>query len=157
MKAIVEPIIDATVRQLCCRPYPNHPKGCPNYGKRATCPPTAPLLADVLDLNRPIWAVWVEFDLAAHREKMRAAHPTWTRRQLDCCLYWQAGVNNQLRRKTTELFPDLVTGFDPKEVVSCPEACGVNVTETMASIGIALEWPPVNIIRKVALVGYYTF
>jgi hypothetical protein len=37
--------------------------------------------------------------------------------------------------------------------VTCPEACGVDVTATMASIGVALEWPPVSTAYQVALVG----
>ncbi len=29
-------------------------------------------------------------------------------------------------------------------VVECPEACGVNVHETMLRVGVELEWPPVE-------------
>jgi hypothetical protein len=35
---------DGEAGKLCRLPYPNHPKGCPNYGKRALCPPKAPAL-----------------------------------------------------------------------------------------------------------------
>jgi hypothetical protein len=34
-----------------------------------------------------------------------------------------------------------------------PEAMGVNVTETMKNAGVVLEWPPENIVIKVAFIG----
>ena len=39
------------------------------------------------------------------------------------------------------------------KMVTCPEAAGVNVTATMASIDIDLEWPPVTVAYQVALAG----
>jgi hypothetical protein len=42
----------------------------------------------------------------------------------------------------------------PVQTVSyCPEAMGVNVTATMKNLGVELEWPPKNIVRKVAIIG----
>ncbi|HUS88307.1 MAG TPA: hypothetical protein VMW91_02880 [Desulfosporosinus sp.] len=35
----------------------------------------------------------------------------------------------------------------------CPEAMGVNVTATMKNLGIELEWPPQNVVHKVAIIG----
>ena len=35
----------------------------------------------------------------------------------------------------------------------CPEAMGVNVTATMKNIGVTLEWPPQEVVRKVAIIG----
>jgi hypothetical protein len=34
---------------------------------------------------------------------------------------------------------------------ACPEAGGVNVTDTLRLVGIELEWPPQKIVRQVAI------
>lgn len=151
----VKPVIDLDVRNLCYRPYYNHPKGCPNYGKRATCPPQAPILSDVFDLDKPILAVWVVFNLALHRAKMLEKHPKWTRRQTDCCLYWQGGVNKHLRREVQYNLTRSPLFENATRLISTftPEAMGVNVTKTMADADIEFEWPPENKIIKVAFVA----
>lgn len=148
-------MIDKTVRTLCFRPYCNHPKGCPNYGKRPTCPPAAPLLTDFFNMNKPILAVWASFNLALHRQRMKEKHPAWTRRQLDCCLYWQGKVNKRLKRAVEYNLTRFPLFDHAKKLIAtyCPEAMGVNVTETMKNVGINLEWPPEKIVIKVAFVG----
>jgi len=85
----VQPVIDFCVRGLCTKPYPNHPKGCPNFGKKDDCPPQEKLITEVFNMHKQFWFLWAEFDFAAHRAKMRAAHPEWSDRQVDCCLYWR--------------------------------------------------------------------
>lgn len=145
-------VIDHSVRNLCFRPYPNHPHGCPNFGKRPSCPPRSPVIEDVLDMTRLIYLVWVSFDFAAHRKKMKAKHPNWSQRQIDCCLYWQGGVRKQLREEIAQalsIFED-TTRY---RVCGCPEALGVNVTATMKNVNIELEWPPETIVYKVAIIG----
>ena len=146
----VDPVLDYSVRGLCTRRYPNHPRGCPNFGKRPTCPPQAPLLENVFDLSQPVYAVWNVFDLASHVDRMREKHPDWTWRQLVNCLYWQGGARKVLRRRVEDFMGGLRAGHCP---LYCPEACGVNVTETMKSIGEILEWPPKTKTYQVALVG----
>lgn len=160
--AQVKPVIQPEVRQLCVKPYPGHPRGCPNHGKRATCPPQARMLYDLLDPAGPIWAVWNRFDLAAHVERMRAKHPDWSWRQLTCCLYWQRGARKQLVREALQLMNTemldicaALSGAGRPQFVACPEAMGVNVTATMEQIGITLEWPPKTVTYQVGLVGYY--
>lgn len=145
----VVPRLDLHVRTICQRRYPGHPKGCPNWGKRHTCPPQAPLLGDLLDLDRPVYCLHNCFDLASHVARMRKRHPDWSERRLRCCLYWQGTARKQLRVKVDaflEKHPGHLTVF-------VPEACGVDVTATMRSIGIELEWPPVSTVYQVALVG----
>jgi len=152
----VKVVLDPDMRKLCVRPYYNHPKGCPNCGKRPGCPPEAPLLPDVLDLSKPVWAVWASFDLAGHRERMRDKHPKWSKRQLDCCLYWQGALLKELRHEVTNFctmqMPYKIS--EKLEALYCPEAMGVNVTATMEGAGVTLEWPPLNTVRKIALVGH---
>jgi len=144
----VVPVLEPSIRGLCVRPYPGHKKGCPNFGKREYCPPQAPLLPLVFDLHRPVIAVWNRFDLAAHVGRLQVKHPEWSWRQLVCCLYWQGTARRALEGEIKVALPQGNIG-----VLRCPEACGVNVTATMASIGVVLEWPPKTVTYQVALVG----
>ncbi len=150
MSAIrVEPVHNIHVRGLCKKPYPNHPKGCPNYHKKLGCPPQALLLYDVIDPAEPVWAVFNIFDFGAHVVKMKERHPGWSDRQAACCLYWQGTARKQLRLKIEAFLadkPGLVA-------ITCPEACGVDVTATMEKIGEQLEWPPEMKTYQVALIG----
>ena len=148
---IVEPVIDYTVRSLCIRPYPNHPKGCPNYQKRTSCPPHCNIIKDVLKLNHIIVVVWNVFDFASHCQRMREKHPHWSERQVECCLYWQQGARKQLENEI-DTFLNTKIFLHPR-IIRTPEARGVNVTETMKSIGEILEWPPKTKTYQVALVG----
>ena len=146
---VVRPVLNAKVRGLCRKPYPGHPRGCPNWNSRATCPPGAPLLSRLLDLSQPVYCAYNAFDLAAHVARMKVRHPEWSKRQLHCCLYWQGTARKQLRIRVDQFLerqPELI-------VLYCPEACGVDVTATMESLGISLEWPPARTTYQVALIG----
>ena len=147
-----EIVIDYSVRELCFRPYPNHPKGCPNYGKRPTCPPRCPKLENIYDTSQGFWIVWIEYDFATHRRNMRRKHPEWSQRQIDCCLYWQGTANKMLREAVADA-EYYLEGRGGWETTFCPEAMGVNVTATMKNLGIKLEWPPEKIVYKVAIIG----
>lgn len=148
----VTPVIDYTVRGLCARPYPLHPKGCPNVGKSERCPPIAPFFDRVFDISSPVYAVVTEFDLAAHVTRMQMKHPTWSDRQLRCVLYWQAGARKRLTNAVIAALKRY-PGWYKYQATLCPEGMGVNVTETLAGVGIILEWPPEHIARQVALLG----
>lgn len=140
--------IDHKMRALCLHPYPGHPKGCPNFGKRDTCPPKIPLFEKVYDLEKPVYAIVNEFDMKGHVARMTVKHPQWSSKQLSCPLYWQPSARKKLKEKIKET--QIPKGY---EIVNLPEGMGVNVTETLASAGIMLEWPPVNIVRQVVLVA----
>ena len=145
----VEPVYNAIVRGLCPRPYPLHPHGCPNFGKKEGCPPKAPRLPEVFDLTRPCYAILNAFNLGAHVAKMREKHPEWSPRQLECCLYWQPTARKQLEREISAFVVD-----HPGMVITrCPEAMGLNVTATLARLGVNLEWPPVEQATQVAFAG----
>jgi predicted metal-binding protein len=145
----VTPVIDRRVRALCKKPYYNHPKGCPNFGVKEGCPPHVKFYDQEFDLTKPVFVIYNVFDFAAHVEKMRKAHPNWTQRQLECSRYWQVSARKALRLKISAFLKE-----HPEYVANtCPEAMGVNVTDTMKSIGIELEWPPVNKTYQVALAG----
>ena len=127
---IVTPSVDPSVRRLCTKPYPLHAKGCPNFDKRPNCPPLAQLITQILDMNKPVWAIFNRYNLAAHVERMRLKHPNFSDAQLLCCLYLQSQARKQLREEIKR-FQKENPGLD---VVSCPEACGMNITATMNSM-----------------------
>lgn len=155
----VEPVYKPAVRSLCCKRYEGHPCGCPNFGMRDTCPPDAPLLVDYFDQTHPFWALWVDFDLAQWVQTKQIEHPEWTYKQCANLRYWQPKARKFLRghaqawmRNYVVRWKDLCCkqGF---EFTECPEAMGVDVTTTMKRIGVHLEWPPKNIVRKIYLLG----
>jgi len=137
----------------CRLRYPGHPKGCPNFGQRDTCPPQAPPIGQVIDLAQPVWLVWNTFDLGGYAERMRQRHPDWSERQLRCCLYWQGTARKELRKRL-DAFMSERFGFGAFDMaaVQVPEAHGVDLTLMMARIGIYL-WPLGDTACQVALVG----
>ncbi len=146
---IAQPRINYKAREWCKLPYPDHPRGCPNYGHKPVCPPIIPLLEQVYDLSKPSYLVVVEFDLAAHAHKMLSIHPSWSERQAKCVLYWQGSVAKQLRLETEhylKIIPNLVA-------TSCPEAMGLNVIATAQLAGVPIRPRPVDKVFKIALLG----
>lgn len=140
--------IDHKFRELCKNPYYNHPRGCPNYGKRKTCPPQQKLFFDVFDSD--FYLIFTKFDLKNHIDKMRKKHPNWTEKQLYCCLYWQGTARKNLKEEIKRF-----KKLSPRHyATTCPEAMGVNVTQLMLdNTGINLEWPPKNRAYQIAIAG----
>jgi hypothetical protein len=137
---------------LCRRPYPGHPKGCPNFGKRPTCPPQAERWTLETIARYDWYAIWVVFEFGEHVERMRVAHPDWSQRQCECCLYWQGTARRRLREFVVEFLGEAAIPGVADEVYYVPEAHGCDVTATMATLGVALEWPPQVVTRHVAIV-----
>jgi predicted metal-binding protein len=144
----VNPVIDIKVRHLCKKPYINHSQGCPNYGRKDGCPPSCPVWTDIFNIGLATHVIYTCFNLKEHREKMLKLHPSWTKRQANCCLYWQPKARKPLQNYIKK---SLLPGY---EITMCPEAMGTNVTETMRQIGIELEWPPENLVYQVAMGGW---
>ena len=133
---------------LCRLKYPNHSNGCPNYGKKVGCPPTASHLYTLIDSSL-VFVIWNVFPFGQHVQRMRSKHPDWSERQVRCCLYWQGKARKQLRMEVD----NFLSVHRNMYIVQCPEACGVNVTATMANINKFLEWPPEEIAYQVVLAG----
>ena len=142
-------VIDYGVRDLCKRPYPNHKKGCPNYGNRDSCPPARARIEDSINLDIVTYVIWTTFNFRGHVNRMREKHPEWSQRRLECCLYWQQRAKKVLRQEIIR-FKLLHKNY---ECIHIPEACGVNVTATMKNIGVELEWPPKILTYQVAVAG----
>lgn len=148
----VDLAIDLRVRGLCAKPYPGHRKGCPKFNTgHPSCPPNAPKVFDVYDSRSDFFVVMNEFNIKQHMQKLAISHPDWSDRQLRCCLYWQATARKQLYQKVHYVLAQ--KEFEGFSSTMCPEAMGINVTETMKRIGIILEWPPIQLARQIALLG----
>jgi predicted metal-binding protein len=149
--AQVTPVVDPTMRAMCVKPYPLHPRGCPNFGKKEACPPKIGLFKEHFDLAGPFWAIWNVFALGRHVEALRTVHPDWSDRQLYCCLYWQPGARKALEAEIQTF--QSAHAHDGFLYTRCPEAMGINITETMRVAGVILEWPPATTSVQVALAG----
>ena len=147
--SIVDPVIDLSVRILCLQHYPGHSKGCPNYQKKEGCPPKCPTIYELIDLQERVYVIWNLFDFAGHCQRMRVKHPRWSKRQIACCLYWQPTARKQLKGQVKMFLSDR----PDKTVVWNPEGAGINVTETMKTICIDLQWPPVTKTYQIVLAG----
>jgi hypothetical protein len=80
-------------------------------------------------------------------------HPGWSQRQAECCLYWQGTARKRLGEIIDEFMVWASGDYNPENGVAflVPEAHGLNVTATMKSIGIELEWPPKTVAYQVAI------
>ncbi len=141
--------INYKAREWCLLPYPDHPKGWPNFGRHQTCPPTAPLVENFIDLQKQLYLIIVEFDLGLHIRKMIQKHQGWSERQAKCVLYWQSGVNAQLESECN-LFRWSHLGV---VTTRCPEAMGVNVIATAGLVGLPIKVKPSDTVYKIALAG----
>src|SRR6056300_1179316 len=127
-------------QNLCRARYHNHPKGCPNYGKRPDCPPCE-LVNDKFDLDMPMWVIYTEFPVGEFAERMRVNHPEWehTPRQWYNCIRWQGTARKQ-HKIDIRSFKWAMRKIPDLHVDTNPEARGINVTEVMKQVGIDLEW-----------------
>lgn len=142
-------IIDHGAREWCTLPYPLHSRGCPNYGHKYGCPPKAPLVEDTIDLDKPCWLVIIEFNLGSHIARMLSLHPDWSNRQARCVLYWQGGVNRELKLRS------FVARLEHPNtnIFFTPEAMGVHIIKTMQNLGFPIEMQPTQTVFKVALLA----
>jgi len=137
--------------EWCAMPYPGHPHGCPNIGKGyPDCPPLAPRVDEVIDLDRGVWWIGSVFDLAGHRRQMMEKHPNWSERKAGCVYYWQPTVRAHNRRLLRQFLAE-----HPDMVAFSPEGLGVNVTLTLREVGVHLRWKyPLERVIKGWMVGY---
>jgi len=128
----------------CKLPYPNHPRGCPNFPQ---CPESQPNFIDIQ--NQYVWyAVLEEFDLVTHAEKMKRKHPNWSERQCRNLLYWQNSVVKRLKAKVQSYKSD-----ESDIILEIPEASGINIFETLSQVGVILQRNHPNYIVKIMLLG----
>ncbi|MGV9200308.1 MAG: hypothetical protein ACOC4M_15995 [Promethearchaeia archaeon] len=151
MKKIDPKTIITTPQTLgfCKRSYPDHPNGCPNIEK-------------CWDLNLPFFKdkwreyrlLYADFDFKSYKEWRKNQHPSWSDRQVACCLYWQNSVKSLLTQEIEELYitegPFYVYGCGSglklsfQDSVGSMELTGINVFSTMKLNGIDFEISPEN-------------
>jgi hypothetical protein len=146
-------VVNPETKVWCKLPYPGHPNGCPNYGKKDVCPPRAPGVKEFFDFSLSLFFVVVKFDLEEHVKKMHERLPHWSERQCRNLLYWQPSVMKKLRGLVDDTFhlPDMNVFND--KVTYVPEAMGVDVFETCFRLGVPIERSPIKYVHKIALVG----
>lgn len=142
--------IDKKSREWCKLPYSDHPKGCPNYGEKSECPPKAPFVEDFINLSKKHWFICEHFSLMDFENKMMKKHPTWTKKQARCCLYWQGTV----RKKLNNYVKNFIDGRIDLTYTLIPEAMGVNVIKTAKRLNVPIKTKPDTYICKIALVGH---
>jgi hypothetical protein len=111
--------------------------------------PQAPLFDQYFDLSRPIYVIYVNFDLVRffqERETKSGVCANQTRRGKA----WQGHARRLLR----DNIRDFLSFHPGYSVAFNPEAMGVNVNETMARVGVSMTWQDLpESIHKVALAG----
>ncbi len=132
-------------RSKCAKQYEGHKKGCPNYGKKSMCPPNIPMFDEVFDVEKDIYCIYYAYNIKKHMDNMKEKHPNWTDRQLRNVLYWQGTAKKEHKKIVNEFLKD----HTEYEVIA-PEAMGIDVTGSVKTIGIDLEWLPVNKSYRIA-------
>lgn len=137
------------IQDLCGLSYPGHKYGCPNFNVgKLECPYTVPLIDKVIDITKPMYLIGIDFDLKAHRLKMKVRHPNWTERQCGNVLYWQPHHKKQLKEMILKNIGKN-TFYTLK-----PEAYGINMNLTLRQIGIKLNWNyPLKKVWRIAFIG----
>jgi predicted metal-binding protein len=139
---VLQPPLDLVIHSkqevydMCRKPYYKHPKGCPNYGKKESCPPRVSHITEVFDLST-IHFLIMKFDFAKYIAMRREARPHDTNRSLANQRHWQGHLRSQLRLEWQNslqcVYPDYIVREDP-------EALGVNVVSSLANHGIDFDW-----------------
>jgi hypothetical protein len=139
------------VREWCKLPYPGHPKGCPNYGKRDKCPPKEKYITEIINIQKSMFFVHSEFDLTKHIKRMQLRHPEWSDRQLRCVLYWQ----NRSRKQMMERANVAARYLQAEVIIPMPEATGIQVYGTCKRSGLLLESiKNLKVCKHVAFIGW---
>ena len=138
------------VQNLCAVKYYKHPNGCPNYGKRDSCPPNQPLINEVLDFEKDVYLIYIEFDVGNFAKRMWDRHPNWTERQAYNPRLWQPRARKYLREEEQKAREE----YNLEIIDKSPEARGVNLNLLFKRIGVELEWPPRKITRVASLGGF---
>jgi len=157
-------IFSEDVEELCLRPYPNHPKGCPRFDQHL-CPPYAPFLGDDIDYYNHFYLVYINFDFGNYKELRKEENPEFfnSENRLKCLIYWQNSVKNLLKGKIERIIDQntdfLIAGCGSgmkikgyKYDVYSMEAMGINVFSTLKLNKIPFELRPKNMIILCSLI-----
>jgi len=87
----------------CQLPYPNHPNGCPNFGRNELCPPKTELKEEFIKKFNHFYLIYGIFDFETYLTEMKRRHPQWSERKLKCVLYWQGSVKKRMREHIEQI------------------------------------------------------
>lgn len=133
----------------CKLPYPKHPNGCPNFGHRADCPPNMPYFLDVYKPEVKVAAL--EFNFDEYLSFRRRNHPNWTEKALRNPRHFQNHLDANLEREIKKIGEHgTLENFVP---VYTSEAMGVNMHLTCQRAGVILQWPPKDVMYRIALLA----
>lgn len=143
-------------KKYCYLPYPNHPYGCPNcYGKCWGRGNDQVKIGSLMDLKKPYFLIYNEFNLEAHARRMKYSHPGWSYSQCKCVLYWQGTARKRLKARVEMSLWEITP--KPNFVTYIPELYGVNLYKTCEEFGLILDKiNEMKICRHIALLGYRT-
>ena len=133
----------------CRLPYPGNPNGCPNFGKKDSCPPLTPYF---LDIYKPhVFVAFMQFDFKEYLETKISLHSDWTERQLRNPWYFQSHLDSQLKHFVDSQLGQ--PGFENFQAIYSSEAMGVNMHLTARRAGVELEWPPKKDMYRITLLS----
>lgn len=136
------------ILELCQRPYPGHPYGCPNVKK---CRGMDIPLFNKLNMDygfEHFYLVYAVFDFKAYKQLRRAEHPDWTDRQVACVLYWQHSVKKRLKDFIEKTRTHNTTSI---YVLAC--GSGMNLS-FQANVG-SMELASINVFSTLKLNNIY--
>jgi predicted metal-binding protein len=134
----ITPVIHSKKKsmQLCTQPYYKHSKGCPNFNKKDGCPPNILHISEEYDLTS-LHALVLQFPFEQYINLKKEIHPDWTNRALANQRHWQSHLRatllNQYDSEIKEQYPN-------HTLILNPEGQGINVEETLKTVGIQLDW-----------------
>lgn len=132
----------------CRLPYPKHADGCPNFGKKDSCPPSMPYFLDVYE--EKVLVAYLRFDFKSYLSWRQGIHPDWGIREIRNPRHFQNHLDAALRNGIKNLGQDYL---NEREAVFSPEAMAVNMHLTCQKAGINLEWPPQEVMYRVAFLA----
>lgn len=134
----ITPVIHSKKKsmKLCTQPYYKHSKGCPNFNKKEGCPPNILHISEEYDLTS-LHAFVLRFPFEQYLNLKKEIHPDWTNRALANQRHWQSHLRATLLSAYKE---EIEEQYPNHTLILNPEAQGINVDETLKTVGIELEW-----------------
>ena len=155
---------------------------CPNYAHSWACPPETPFLEEVVSTYSEFYLIYYDFDLKYYIEENLKKNPKLTRKKVLSKFYRLDLVRDSLEieiiyfiNNVKPNYKEILILWDgycrvcfkkgerctydsgkpcryPDEIRFSMEAVGINVDKTVRSVGIDLEWPPVNHAYRFGLI-----
>jgi len=142
------------IKDLCSRPYPNHPNGCPNREKCQMLNIPSFEVIDSFGKYTNYYLVYVIFNRKAYRE---------SKEERDNLRWWQGSLKKLLKEKLIEIIKNnpkisyyiygCGSGFKLGVEIGSMEHCHINVFSTMKLNGIKLDLNPKNKVILVCLIS----